>query len=165
MSNREKKLRFVQIGAEALSGISEHRGIYACPICGDGYEQGALATGELTLEHSPPTSMGGRGIALTCTNCNSGAGDSIDVAVRDREDLIDLTRGLTGKESAYRGDAKLTTLGATTNVRLDLHDKHLMIDTPLKQNHPETFRLHQGARPPKAGVPEGDPTEFKIRAR
>ena len=68
---RKKKLDFFDVGSRALSAMSDYRSLYACPICQRLFDVSAIDSGELTLEDSPPRSMGGKPIALTCKGCNS----------------------------------------------------------------------------------------------
>ena len=53
-----------------------------CPICLTPFEREDVAVGNnVTLEHAPPKSLGGSVKCLTCVECNSSAGGSIDQAV------------------------------------------------------------------------------------
>lgn len=65
-------------GAAAFAAVSNPRTYgYVCPLCLSGFEEEDL----LTLEHVPPKSVGGKPICLTCRQCNSSAGHSVDAAV------------------------------------------------------------------------------------
>jgi hypothetical protein len=50
--------------------------IYACPLCSKLFGRSNLT--DLTLEHVPPKALGGRISLLTCKNCNSSHGHSLD---------------------------------------------------------------------------------------
>lgn len=50
-------------------------GLY-CPLCTEFYDEGMLD--QLTLEHNPPHSLGGKDNILTCKTCNNSAGSKID---------------------------------------------------------------------------------------
>lgn len=50
-------------------------GLY-CPLCTQYYAKNKLD--QLTLEHNPPNSLGGKDNILTCKNCNNSAGSKID---------------------------------------------------------------------------------------
>ena len=82
-------------------------GIYYCPICGDGHGQAALQTGELTLEHVPPDSVGGKAITLTCRRCNNPAGGTVDAAVSQRAEQMRFAEFILGRSCDYAGPAIL----------------------------------------------------------
>ncbi len=73
----------------------EYAGAFACPICL------RLITDfdEVTIEHSPPKSLGGRAVALTCRDCNNTAGHTMDWQARQFEHVVDLGRKTLSKES------------------------------------------------------------------
>lgn len=50
-------------------------GLY-CPLCTQHYDENRYD--QLTLEHNPPNSLGGKDNILTCKNCNNTAGSKID---------------------------------------------------------------------------------------
>ncbi|MDY6856806.1 MAG: HNH endonuclease, partial [Thermodesulfobacteriota bacterium] len=84
-SRKAKKQRFFDLGNKALNKLSaEYLAGYVCPICGTEFLSDAIDSGDLTLEHAPPESLGGRAITLTCVKCNCPAGSSIDAAMRNR---------------------------------------------------------------------------------
>ena len=51
-------------------------GLYVCPLCIRGIDRQSLS--KLTREDAPPKSLRGRRLALTCKDCNSGAGSDLD---------------------------------------------------------------------------------------
>ncbi|GAA0462761.1 HNH endonuclease [Actinoplanes campanulatus] len=60
--------------------------LYPCPLClRDLYVIGAIEAGELTREHVPPHSLGGRWLALTCRSCNNKAGTFFDAEAEKQE--------------------------------------------------------------------------------
>ena len=85
--NKDKlKRQYFKKGARALKKlISIDQDCYCCPLCKKMFLPKALEVGILTLEHAPPKEVGGRPLALTCKECNSIAGYSIDAAVVNRE--------------------------------------------------------------------------------
>ena len=62
---------------------------YCCPICG-----GFKSIDELTLEHVPPKSMGGKEIILTCKACNNEAGSNIDLNIANQQNMIRISKSL-----------------------------------------------------------------------
>ena len=63
-------------------------GLYACPICSLLLPREATDSGDLTLEHVPPEPVGGKGIVLTCKQCNSTAGHTVDAALTVASDFL-----------------------------------------------------------------------------
>ena len=62
---------------------------YICPLCLKAY---AIGSTELTLEHVPPESVGGKPILITCKACNSNRGADIDVCLTNE---LEITHNLT----------------------------------------------------------------------
>lgn len=87
MLRRSKKTALFERGAAAAAAVLHTRDLYVCPICGDPFDRSALRSNELTLEHVPPKSLGGKGIILTCRECNNTAGHTVDAALSDRAEL------------------------------------------------------------------------------
>lgn len=61
--------------------VLSYESTYICPICLRQFCEKDLddsAPNQLTLEHVPPESSGGKGIILTCAQCNNGAGATCD---------------------------------------------------------------------------------------
>ena len=100
ITNKERRLKLFRYGSKAiakyLNGDTSH---YYCPICGDGYpESSAVMGSDLTLEHVPPKSIGGKPILLTCRKCNSSAGHTIDVTMASKKKLEDFAKIISGRE-------------------------------------------------------------------
>lgn len=53
-------------------------GDYVCPLCLTSYTQQVVNTDAITIEHAPQHALGGHEKALTCKECNNGAGSEID---------------------------------------------------------------------------------------
>jgi len=58
---------------------------YICPLCLQLY---AVGNTELTLEHVPPESVGGKPILITCKACNSNRGSDIDVCLTNELEIV-----------------------------------------------------------------------------
>jgi hypothetical protein len=84
--------------------------VYPCPLCGLGFPRSAVDLGILTVEHAPLESLGGRPVCLTCQDCNSTAGHTVDVHMRRRETVIDSFLGTMTESRPARfkvGDASM----------------------------------------------------------
>ncbi|WFE27639.1 HNH endonuclease [Solwaraspora sp. WMMD791] len=104
----QKKQRWFDEGALVLRSVLERLGrgsdlpaatdYYACPCCLVAYTREALETGELTEEHVPPRVLGGRGLVLTCKDCNNSSGTYFDSHAHRRADTEGFLRGrVTGR--------------------------------------------------------------------
>jgi hypothetical protein len=70
---------------------------YACPLCVRTYPGSAIESGELSDEHVPPASMGGKRLVLTCKRCNSVSGHDLDAHLAVAEAHLDLAAGPSGR--------------------------------------------------------------------
>ena len=90
------------------SGRSKRLSLYdrsntVCPICLTGFTRGQVSSGRtVTLEHVPIKALGGQPRCLTCKNCNSQAGRSIDqVAAISKQDRFGVTVDILGKRDTF----------------------------------------------------------------
>ncbi len=164
-ARQRKKQQLFRLGAAAIERLSpEYQGQYVCPLCNILWFERAIDVGMLTLEHVPPASMGGKGIVLTCKRCNSPAGSSIDAALRMREDLIQLGRGLHGHGGEYEGKAQVEFGGVRTNARLKLSGKNLAIEVPQRLNNPARFEEQKSSMPRAATAAGAEPAQIRLHA-
>jgi len=94
------------IGAAAVEKLTGQAGVYLCPICGGPFDEQAAKEAQLTEEHVPPRSLGGRAIALTCHGCNSRAGYTAEAALKSREEsrgFVELMQGLRHEYDRHVG--------------------------------------------------------------
>jgi hypothetical protein len=135
-SRKTKKLKLFEIGSKAIQKIDkDSSSIYICPICSCYFNLDDLHNGKLTLEHDPPSSVGGKAIALTCSHCNNKSGHTIDVAINNRHSLFDLASRKTG---IIKG--KLILGGEEINVGFKWKEGQLEIRTHEKINNPISFK-------------------------
>lgn len=92
-----------------ISGIRE----YCCPICGE-----VKKLEELTLEHAPPSSMGGKEIILTCYKCNNTAGSKIDAQVANQQNQLRLIKGFAERSFSQNERLRLQVEDVKLNVEL-----------------------------------------------
>lgn len=124
-------------GAESLRQITGvDKDLYACPLCRSAFSREAIDSGPLTLEHVPPASIDGQGIVLTCHQCNSQAGHTIEAQLHRRQELIKFAQALTG-EGNYSGRVQLTMSETETNVEAEIEDGQLKLIVPEEINDPE----------------------------
>ena len=148
MSDKERRLRIFRYGSKAIAKYRNgDSSLYYCPICGLGYpEASAIAGDNLTLEHIPPDSIGGKPILMTCRNCNSLAGRTIDVSIASKkkfgefEDIVfGQKKGIVPSVTLSLGDLHVAAAihkensfdirpieNANSPIILDMYKKHLM---------------------------------------
>jgi hypothetical protein len=76
-------LEFLKPYIETINQFNEP--LYACPICLNTYEIGALnqhSQNPLTIEHVPAQNVGGKQLVLTCKDCNNHKGAKLDKALQ-----------------------------------------------------------------------------------
>jgi hypothetical protein len=111
-----------------------------CPLCLCAYLEGAVDSGELTLEHVPPKKLGGRGLLLTCRVCNSRSGHTLDAALVQREQVQQfediILRNLPDATSRAKWEAE----GETLNVEIYRVGKFVRIAGLPKLNDPKVVQ-------------------------
>tara|TARA_R110002096_G_scaffold428478_4_gene640223 strand:+ start:8246 stop:9130 length:885 start_codon:yes stop_codon:yes gene_type:complete len=130
------KNKLFKIGVTALQSISDFKeNLYVCPICLNGFNIESISKKELTLEHAPQRSIGGKEILLTCVKCNNEAGHTIDAELDKREKSFAFLKAIS-KEQSFSGRMKLNQGGVATNVNVDAVNGHIHLEIPKKINHP-----------------------------
>jgi hypothetical protein len=117
--------------------------MYVCPVCDVPWGEQAIDTGELTAEHVPPESFGGRELVLTCKRCNNEAGFTIDADARRKENVVDAVIGGLTKTLRVR----VSHRGLRVNARLKVRGDTTVLDVGLN-NHPDALRAFREAGPP-----------------
>ncbi len=131
MGNRSKKERWVREGITVTDAITKNgAGRYLCPLCLNWFTD----LDDLSLEHAPPASIGGRHTAVTCRDCNSRSGHTVDAELRRAETLYEFgSRSMTKPMSAtaHYGDVEQRS-------EIIFGPEGLSIAGVAKQNHPDT---------------------------
>ena len=94
MSTKDKRNYLLELYSKQIEtipfvssdGVEFHMAdAYICPLCLKTY---AIGHTELTLEHVPPESVGGKPILITCKACNSNRGADIDVCLMNELEIV-----------------------------------------------------------------------------
>lgn len=118
--------------------------LYACPICSNCFDENELKNRELSLEHVPPASVGGKAIILTCKTCNNTAGHKFESHLSKRQTLTNFTETLLDKKEGLGGRARLNFGDMTVNVSISTEKGKTIISILDKINDPKTTqRLSQ----------------------
>jgi hypothetical protein len=143
MKKSDLKRKFFEKGATALRNISTiDQECYCCPICRNLYLPEALEMDALTLEHAPPQKVGGKPLALTCKECNSVAGYSVDSAVVQRQKLLDFTDAVMGQKQNFKGRAAFLIGGETLNINFEKDEGTPSIKPVRKINDPKKLKAY-----------------------
>lgn len=137
MATERKKREWFELGAASFARMRPglcSQPTYPCPICLTPFTAEALAQKQLSAEHVPPESLGGRELLLTCRGCNNSSGTKLDAHARIKEDVQLALAGTLEHPHRVRamfGDfvvnAELHTLGGKYSLRV-----------PAKINKPGT---------------------------
>jgi HNH endonuclease len=137
MANERKKREWFDLGAESFArvrpGLYDHP-TYPCPICLTTFTIEALAQKQLSAEHVPPESLGGRELLLTCRSCNNSSGTKLDAHARIKEDVQLALAGTL--ERPHRVRAMLGDL--VVNAELHTSGGKYSLQVPTKINKPGT---------------------------
>ncbi|MGA2222248.1 MAG: HNH endonuclease [Verrucomicrobiia bacterium] len=123
------KQELYNIGREALRKLTGGEDVgYVCPVCLNNF----LELQDLSEEHVPPDSVGGKVLCLTCRKCNSEAGYQIDAHVH-REQLSHSfmeKNGQTRRATLIKGEIQL-------NVDVRNDQKGIQIQILGEHNDPK----------------------------
>jgi HNH endonuclease len=107
----DPRVQYWNTGATALRRLGYSQG-YGCPLCFGLF--GRKQLDQLTLDHVPPKSVGGKLKVLTCKACNSAAGAKLDAYAHQ----LDVFRRIGAGEPYPPVPARLTFEGITVNVEM-----------------------------------------------
>jgi HNH endonuclease len=146
MAREPKKREWFDLGAESFArvrpGLYDHP-TYPCPICLTAFTIEALAQKQLSAEHVPPESLGGRELLLTCRSCNNSSGTKLDSHARIKENVHLALAGTL--EHPHRVRAMFGDL--VVNAELHTSGGKHSLQVPAKINKPGTSdRLQNVAR-------------------
>jgi HNH endonuclease len=134
VSNREKKERwFAEATAITDALIKDAGGRYLCPLCLEWF----TSLEDVSLEHAPPRSVGGREVALTCKACNNTAGHTIDAQLREVETLREFGQRRMTDPMPVKTTYVVDGVTIEQNGVALFDDKGLSLGGIPKQNHPE----------------------------
>ena len=135
----QKKLVWFHRGAASFARVragTVAEPVYPCPICLDAFPVTAVADGQLTSEHVPPKSLGGRELLLTCRRCNNTSGTKLDADAKTKERV---RVALDGRlDRAERVKARIGDL--VVNAELVSANGQYSLRVPAQVNSPAAKR-------------------------
>lgn len=110
--------------------------VYVCPICRGVFGVQHMQNKELTLEHVPPASVGGKAIILTCKECNNQAGHKFECHESKKKKVINFANTLLGGKDGHGGKGRLKFEGVSVNVAISTSGGKTTIEILEGQNNP-----------------------------
>jgi hypothetical protein len=160
----ETKLKLFKVGiaaANAYLGIA--RNVYLCPICAQEFPIDSVHDGRLTLEHVPPKAAGGKWLVLTCKECNSKAGHSIDSASARRDEMESIMDILIGKKDDDQSRrAEMSVDGSIVPIRLFRAEGTTVFRPVFEASNPEFLKKNEGFLKKHARLGTGEGERIKI---
>lgn len=116
--------------------MPDYEGLYACPLCLKLFDVEAVHSGELTRDHTPPESLGGKLEVLTCKTCNNESGHRLEDEMLAEERFFEVL----GADMGKRMTMKITTWGETLNADVQIAGNSILIFGDPKRNHPDAHK-------------------------
>lgn len=114
----DKESFFKEFEASYLAATGANEG-YVCPLCLEAF----TASEDLTWEHVPPESVGGRRLVLVCPPCNHVVGGTVDKHFDRLKNWLDFSAAYPGTTSAILGHGgtrlRIALADDETTVRID----------------------------------------------
>lgn len=163
MSNRAKRIAIFRSCIHATSNfLGKDVQLYLCPICKREFTEEAAANGQLTLEDVPPRNIGGKGLLLTCKDCNSKAGHQVDFHLKSKLDLDDLAKTVMGQSACGKISGKLIINDDQFPVTVEKKNDHVEIRLVNKANDPAKIAEFKKFMEDLSTSGRSDGFEFKI---
>lgn len=137
---------------------------YICPLCGIVYREDALDRGDLTREHAPPRWFGGHRVALTCSNCNSRAGSTLDTQMQRYDQIAAFDMGTMTESEKLR--VRIDIEGNSLNAEIRASGGSYVVNYPERINDPLSWanaqQIFQQAREDESIANKPVPTNFPL---
>ena len=114
---------------------------YICPVCLNQFSESDLTADSknmLTLEDSPPDSLGGKKVALTCRDCNNRCGHDLDYHLQ--EAILELDAREHLPHSSRK--ATITLDGVPIQGEVRVTETSMEITFSEKNNNPSVVKEH-----------------------
>jgi len=106
--------------------------------------------------------MGGRGLLLTCRECNSGAGRKVDYQIKSQTELQSLGAILTGQSNGQETSANLVFNGESFPISVQKTEEATAIRLKEKSNDPKKVNRLKEYMAALSASNSWDGKEFKI---
>ena len=146
------------IGSAALKAAGADRELYACPICLRGYTRSDLD--QLTVEHVPQRSIGGKRLVLTCKSCNNTAGHRFEADLANAKGVQTFYDTIIGSKTGNIGVVDIGFGEQRISADLTRSTEGLDFQILAAHNSPDTHTAFE-----KYLRAEGQKQDFSITSR
>jgi hypothetical protein len=148
-SARSRKEHLFSYYASNLSAIvPQYQDQFLCPLCLQIFGRESIATGDLTEEHIVPRSLGGGLVTLTCQQCNTNAGSSLESHLVRRFEYEDFVAGTSCRPQRARVPVGSGEMGADIYRYADRIEIHGLPSNSHPELHAAAVRaLERGVMP------------------
>lgn len=106
--------------------------IFICPLCHEVFPRNKWSG--LTLEHVPPESVGGKGIAITCAPCNHNSGSKLDSHLVHEQGFLDFMEGIPYASVDVRYSVNELAYPLTGRLSFGPSGEWLLVGDPKRTN-------------------------------
>jgi hypothetical protein len=128
--------------------LGQYQNTFLCPLCLRLFPRDSLSAGDITEEHIIPRSLGGRLTTLTCRECNSRAGSTLEAQLAHRLEREDFLAGLSDKPLRARVSIGDGEMGAQVYRYPDRIEIHGVLDISHPELHATAVRALDSGRMP-----------------
>lgn len=129
---RQTKIQMYELGVEASGTVGNNSGLYPCPLCRELFN-----IDDLTEEHVPPKSVGGKVLTLTCEKCNNTAGYEVQSHESERMKEKEFYSGNIEKPI----NLELSTTQGVVRGKVSMADDMRVLNVDLDRMHPDMYLL------------------------
>lgn len=155
-TSTEKRKRFYNEGESRLVRLGIVKSGYICPLCLEVYEIAEIESGKnLTIEHVPQYSAGGKEFCLTCKECNGVFSSKEDSTASDFAKLTRIGEMLKETGSTKPQKVEFEWEGITFRGKLQYTDGKAEFTIDAKHQHPDKIpKLHKAFQETKEKLEE-----------
>lgn len=129
-------------------------GMVPCPLC---LQTFAVTPGELTIEHAPPSKLGGKPAALTCKKCNNEQGSILESRLIE---YYRIQESLTGNRALFTDATMQFDDLPAVRIQLNFFENNWNVVPVTKASNPNT--IDAISRSFSQGI---GPSRFKLQFR
>ena len=161
MSNKELKIKLFSYYAANLSIYRPgYKDLFMCPVCLNLFSRDDLNPRppnppKISLAHAPPKSLGGKPVALSCTDCDTRIGAECDRQVKYEKDAIDDLENKRVRKATF-----VSAKGRRLPIELEIDgNKVIFYNRPGMPSEQYRKRVKQISDEYASGIP---PFEFSL---
>lgn len=125
-----------------ISKEFERSDLFVCPLCFDGFTVEELENKNITIEHVPPSSLGGKSVTLTCKSCNNAHGSSLEAPLHREISNLSFAFEITGATKNMRATFNTLSNSIGMNVTIDEDRKYVMLPVAKQSDSRVMQQMH-----------------------